>query len=77
MTSSPTRRPHIPGLCRIFQEAHVDLREAEESINELRFQLANAIITQIVDQLKTEMGSTNPMEDEEPPTDISPPAEPF
>ena len=66
MAPPTARRPDIPGPHRIFSRGP-----------RFGFQLANVIATQIVDQLRTETGSSNPMidEDKEPPVDIPPPVE--
>ena len=64
-----------PDPVTFFQEVHVELCETEALLKELGFQSYNAIVTQIVAQMRTEMGSTNPMIDEELPVDIPLPKE--
>ena len=60
-----------PDIVSFFQEVHVELHEIEASVNKLGFQLANAILTQIVDQLRSEMGANNlPTEEPERSAEI-------
>ena len=66
-----------PDLVAFFQEVQAELRKTEASVDELRFQLTSTIVAQIFDQLRTEMGSINPMEDGEPPIDIPPPIDSY
>ena len=48
----------------------------EALVDGIGFQSENTIVTQIIDQLRADMGSTNPQIDEELPVDTPPPAEP-
>ena len=51
-----------------FTTAHQELRETQASVDEIGFQSANAIVSQIVDELRTEFShATQPPANNEPP----------
>ena len=42
-------------ILAFFQEVHAELRKSEVSVDKLGFQLTNIIITQTVEQLRSEI----------------------
>ena len=58
----------------VFTTAHQELRETEASVGEIGFQSANAIISQMVNQVVTELRAKIPQR--EPPVEQEPPENP-
>ena len=51
-----------------FRQAHQELRETDATVDELGYHSANAIVEQIVDQLRQEHDTSNPPENNIVPT---------
>ena len=67
-----------PNMRQNFTDAHQELRNTDVTVDKLGFHIANAIVAQIVEQLREEVLSDNtnpsPVFQSDPPSDYLPEA---